>query len=80
MAIGTALPMLTQSIWSLAASAVFVGGSYTISTMAGLQLARELDPDDPAPLQAATTVAFAVGQIVGPLLVQALGTGVAGAA
>jgi hypothetical protein len=76
MAIGTALPILTQSIWSLA---VFVGGSFMISTMAGLQLARELDPDDPAPLQAAMTVAFAVGQILGPLLVQALGTGLSGA-
>jgi hypothetical protein len=79
MAIGTALPILTQSIWSLATSAVFVGGSFMISTMAGLQLARELDPDDPAPLQAAMTVAFAVGQILGPLLVQALGTGLSGA-
>jgi hypothetical protein len=79
MAIGTALPILTQSIRSLAASAVFVGGSFMIATMAGLQLARELDPEDPAPLQAAMTVAFAVGQILGPLLVQALGTGVAGA-
>ncbi|MDB5651524.1 MAG: transporter [Hyphomicrobiales bacterium] len=78
MAIGTALPFLTQSIWSLAASAVFVGGSFMISTMAGLQLARELDPENPAPLQAAMTVAFAVGQILGPLLVQALGTGLAG--
>lgn len=79
MAIGTALPILTQSIGSLAVSAVFVGGSFMISTMAGLQLARELAPEDPAPLQAAMTVAFAVGQILGPLLVQGLGTGLAGA-
>ena len=78
MAIGTAIPILTQSIGSLAASAVFVGGSFMIATMAGLQLARERNPKNPAPLQSAMTVAFATGQILGPLLVQTLGSELVG--
>lgn len=41
--------------------------------MAGLQLAREVTPANPTPLVARMTVAFAVGQIVGPLFVRSLG-------
>jgi predicted MFS family arabinose efflux permease len=47
-----------------------------VATMAGLQLARELSPDNPTPLLARMTVAFAAGQIAGPLLVRLMGTGV----
>jgi len=75
MALGTALPLATQALWSLAASAVLVGGTFMVATMAGLQLARERVPADPTPLLARMTVAFATGQIAGPLLVRALGAG-----
>jgi len=74
MALGTGLPLVTQALWALAASAVLVGGTFMVATMAGLQLARERRPDDPTPLLARMTVAFAAGQIAGPLLVRALGT------
>ncbi|MCI0755789.1 YbfB/YjiJ family MFS transporter [Teichococcus vastitatis] len=74
MAVGTALPLFTQSLWALAASAVLVGGTFMVATMAGLQLARELAPANPTPLLASMTVAFAAGQIIGPLLVRALGS------
>ena len=57
----------------LAASAVLVGGTFMVATMAGLQLAREQAPANPTPLLARMTVAFAAGQIAGPLLVRALG-------
>lgn len=73
MALGTAMPLASRSLWSLAASAVLVGGTFMVATMAGLQLARERRPSDPAPLLARMTVAFAVGQIAGPLLVRAIG-------
>ena len=73
MALGTALPLATLSLWSLAASAVLVGGTFMVATMAGLQLAREQLPVNPTPLLARMTVAFAAGQILGPLLVRALG-------
>jgi MFS family permease len=75
MALGTALPLATQALWALAASAVLVGGTFMVATMAGLQLARERMPANPTHLLARMTVAFASGQILGPLLVRALGTG-----
>ena len=75
MALGTALPLATKSLWGLAASAVFVGGTFMVATMAGLQLAREQCPSNPTPLLARMTVAFAVGQIAGPLVVRLLSSG-----
>jgi len=74
MALGTALPLATQSIAALAASAVFVGGTFMVATMAGLQLARERCPSNPTPLLARMTIAFASGQIAGPVLVRLLGS------
>ena len=73
MALGTALPLASQALWALAASAVLVGGTFMVATMAGLQMAREQRPADPTPLLARMTVAFAAGQIAGPLLVRAMG-------
>ena len=75
MALGTALSVLTHALWALAVSAVLVGGTFMVATMAGLQLARELTPDNPTPLLARMTVAFAAGQIAGPLVVRFFGTG-----
>ncbi len=75
MALGTALPLVAQALWALAASAVLVGGTFMVATMAGLQLAREELPSNPMPLLARMTAAFAAGQIAGPLLVRALGPG-----
>ncbi len=73
MALGTALPLLFPSLWSVAASALLVGGTFMVATMAGLQLARAAHPADPTPLLARMTAAFAAGQIAGPLMVRALG-------
>ncbi len=75
MALGTALPLVTQALWALAASAILVGGTFMVATMAGLQLARERLPANPTPLLARMTVAFAAGQIAGPLLVRVIGHG-----
>lgn len=73
MALGTALPLVTQAIWALACSALFVGGTFMVTTMAGLQLARERSPADPTPLLARMTTAFAAGQIAGPVFVRLFG-------
>jgi MFS family permease len=70
MAVGTGLPVLTRGLWALAASATLVGGTIMVATMAGLQLARELAPQNPTPLLARMTTAFAVGQIAGPVMVR----------
>ena len=75
MALGTALPLFVQTLPGIAAAAVFVGGTFMVATMAGLQLAREARPDNPTPLLAQMTAAFAAGQIAGPLLVRAIGPG-----
>jgi hypothetical protein len=73
MALGTALPLASHALWALGASAVLVGGTFMVATMAGLQLAREQHPANPTPVLARMTVAFAAGQIAGPLLVRAIG-------
>ncbi len=75
MALGTALPIYLRTLPAIAASAVLVGGTFMVATMAGLQLAREAQPDNPTPLLARMTASFAAGQIAGPLLVRALGSG-----
>jgi MFS family permease len=73
MALGTAVILFSQAMWALIASAVLVGGTFMVATMAGLQLARELSPENPTPLLGRMTVAFASGQIMGPLLVRGVG-------
>lgn len=75
MALGTLLPLLSQTMWALTASALLVGGTFMVATMAGLQLAREQLPANPTPLLARMTSGFAAGQIAGPLLVRAIGSG-----
>ncbi|MCB4802858.1 putative MFS family arabinose efflux permease [Methylobacterium brachiatum] len=75
MALGTGLPLAAHALWAVAASAILVGGTFMVATMAGLQLAREARPDNPTPLLARMTAAFAAGQIVGPVLVRLLGPG-----
>jgi len=67
------IPLLQQSLWALAVSAVLVGGTFMVATMAGLQLAREQRPSNPTPLLARMTGAFAAGQIAGPLLIRLMG-------
>lgn len=73
MAIGTGMPALDHHLGSLALGALLVGGTFLITTMAGLQLARELAPENPTPLLARMTAGFAVGQIAGPVLVWIVG-------
>jgi MFS family permease len=72
MACGTGLLMLSGTFSSLIGSAVLVGGTFMVTTMAGLQLARERAPLNPTPLLARMTAAFAAGQIAGPVLVRML--------
>ncbi len=78
MAFGTGLTLVTSQIPALALTAILVGGTFMVATMAGLQLARELEPRSPAPLLAALTVAFALGQIAGPVVIRLLGPGLRG--
>jgi hypothetical protein len=73
LAFGAALPLVTQALWGLAVAALLVGGTFMVITMAALQLIRERAAANPTPFLARMTIAFATGQILGPLLVRLIG-------
>ena len=67
MAAGVALPALFGGLAAIILSALLVGGTFVVTTLASLQVARETARGDATRLVAAMTAAFALGQIVGPL-------------
>lgn len=68
MAVGTILPALWQSLAGLMLSALFVGGTFMVVTMAGLQVAASQASHYPKyNLSALMTASFAFGQLIGPL-------------
>ena len=69
MAAGVAAPLVIPGIAGVLGSALLVGSTFMVITMAGMQEARRVG--GPA-LMAAMTAAFATGQIAGPLAVSAL--------
>jgi Uncharacterised MFS-type transporter YbfB len=68
MAIGTTVPVIHLSIATLIVSAICVGGTFMVVTLAGLQEIRRITQPSPARGVAALTASFALGQLVGPLL------------
>jgi uncharacterized MFS-type transporter YbfB len=72
MAIGVAAPLAVPGAGGILVSALLVGATFMVITMAGMQEARALAGARAAPLMAAMTAAFAAGQIAGPLVVSAL--------
>ena len=72
MAIGVAMPVLVPGMTGIVIAACCVGGTFMVATMTGLQEARILAPDHASRLIAAMTAVFAMGQILGPLLVSAV--------
>jgi MFS family permease len=74
MAIGTLLPLFVNSLWSITLCSVLVGGTFMVASMAGLQMAREIMPANPTVLLGRMTAGFAAGQIIGPLMVRAIGS------
>jgi len=69
MAFGVAVPAVRPGIGGIVLSALCVGGTFMVATMAGMQEARRVAPDNASSLMAAMTAAFAIGQILGPVLV-----------
>ena len=68
MAVGTLLPALWQSLAGLTLSALMVGGTFMVVTMAGLQVAASQVTHYPKyNLSALMTASFAFGQLIGPL-------------
>jgi predicted MFS family arabinose efflux permease len=69
LAIGVASPLFVPGLAGILLSAVLVGATFVTITLAGLQEARRLYGRAARPLMAAMTAAFAVGQLIGPVLV-----------
>ncbi len=74
MAIGVALPALHTNLSSIIVSAIAVGGTFMVITMAGMQEARRVAGQHAARLMAAMTAAFGAGQLLGPLTLTAAGS------
>jgi predicted MFS family arabinose efflux permease len=72
MAFGVALPAVQTTLFSIIVSAICVGGTFMVITMAGMQEARRIAAQSAPRLMAAMTAAFAAGQLVGPLTLTAV--------
>jgi hypothetical protein len=80
MAAGVTIPLALPGLAGIMASALLVGGTFMVVTMAGMQEARRVAGPRARRLIAAMTSSFAAGQIAGPLAVSlfaASGRGVA---
>ena len=72
MAAGVVVPLVLPGLAGIIVAALCVGGTFVVITQVGLQEARAVTGERARALIAAMTSAFAVGQIVGPLVVSAL--------
>jgi MFS family permease len=70
MAFGVLVHALAPSLVTTVVSAVCVGGTFMVATMAGIQHARQVAAEHAPRLIAAMTAAFAFGQLIGPLTVR----------
>jgi predicted MFS family arabinose efflux permease len=70
MAAGVIAPAVRTSLPTLLFSAVTVGGTFMVVTMAGLEEARRLAGPATTRLIATMTAAFALGQLLGPFTVR----------
>lgn len=71
MAAGVVMPAVWPHLASILIAALCVGGTFMVITLAALQEAKQVAGQDPTPLIAAMTSAFAAGQIAGPLTISA---------
>ena len=72
MALGVALPVVWSGIVPVMLAALLVGGTFLVITMVGMQEARRVGGAHATGLMAAATSAFALGQILGPMIVSVL--------
>ena len=69
MAAGVAAPLVVPGLAGILVCAFLVGATFVTITLAGMQEARRLHGAAARPLMAAMTAAFAVGQLVGPIVI-----------
>jgi predicted MFS family arabinose efflux permease len=72
MAIGVGLPVAWPGLAAILVAALLVGGTFMVVTMAGLREARAVAPESATAFIAAITAAFALLQVLGPLVVSAV--------
>ncbi|MEO8779303.1 MAG: YbfB/YjiJ family MFS transporter [Rhodanobacter sp.] len=72
MAIGVALPVTWPELAAILIAALLVGGTFMVVTMAGLREAHTIAPSSATAFIGTLTAAFALTQIIGPLLVSAV--------
>jgi MFS family permease len=70
MAFGVLLHALLPNMTTTVVSALCVGGTFMVATMAGIQQARQVASDRAPRLIATMTAAFALGQLIAPLLIR----------
>ena len=68
MGLGVLLPSVWLSGWTIALSALLVGGTFMVVTLAGVQEIRARHPATATAAVGRMTAAFALGQIAGPVL------------
>ena len=72
MALGIVVPLAVPGLSGIMAAALLVGGTFMVVTMAGMEEARRVAGPHARALMAAMTSAFALGQILGPMIVSLL--------
>jgi predicted MFS family arabinose efflux permease len=70
MAVGVLAPAVHASLFTIAVSALCVGGTFMVVTMAGMQEARRVSPGIATRMMSAMSASFALGQLLGPLMVR----------
>ena len=65
-------PCVASNVGMLLFAAIAIGGTFMVMTMAGMQEARRVAGNAAPRLIAAMTAAFALGQLLGPLVVSVL--------
>jgi len=69
MALGIVVPLAVLGLSGIMTAALLVGGTFMVVTMAGMEEARRVAGPHARALMAAMTSAFALGQILGPVIV-----------
>src|SRR5438309_8706277 len=69
MALGIVVPLVVPGLSGIMTAALLVGGTFMVVTMAGMEEARRVAGPHARALMAAMTSAFALGQILGPVIV-----------
>src|SRR5260221_4643389 len=72
MASGVVIPLIVAGLPGIMIASLLVGGTFMVITMAGMQDARRVAGPHARALVAAMTSGFALGQILGPVIVRLL--------